>query len=238
VGHLKLVGRDGERGALRLRVARGECLKEVIRTVAALRAEGADLSTLGQAARCIDDVLAEAPRYRDAAESGPLSAADARELEALLPADAGIEIHAGLTALKDCDIVAVATSSPDRNLIRPELVKHGAIVCCTSVPSNLSAEFDTRQTEFLAFDGGLARLPEDSEINFVGMPSDGLAYGCLSETLVLGFDGQNHSFGKGVLTAAHVYRVMEMAHTHGFSLGQLKLNDCVLPETAELSTCA
>jgi predicted amino acid dehydrogenase len=234
VGHLKLVGRDARRGALRLRHARSACLKEIVSALAG----GADLEALGQAARDIDGALASAPEYRDALAAGALADSDARVLEALLPPDAAIETRTGLSALKDCDIVVVATSSPDRNLIRPELVKHGAIVCCTSVPSNLSAEFDGRQSEFLAFDGGLARLPEDSEIRFVGMPTDGLAYGCLSETLVLGFDGQNHSFGKGVLTASHVYRVMEMAHTHGFRLGHLKLNDQVLPEPAALSTCA
>ena len=218
VGHLKLIGRDRERGVLRLRFARGECLKEVIKAVAELRAEGANLSALGQTARRIDTVLADAPRYRDAIQAGTLSDANVRELEALLPAGAAIEIEAGLTELKDCDIVAVATSSPDRNLIRPEMVKRGAIVCCTSVPTNLSAEFETRQSEFVAFDGGLARLPDGSELHFVGMPADGLAYGCLSETLVLGFDGQNHSFAKGVLTSSHVCQVMDMAQTHGFRL--------------------
>jgi predicted amino acid dehydrogenase len=234
VGHLKLVGRDARRGALRLRHARSACLKEIVSALA----EGADLAALGQVARNIDQALTAVPQYRNAIANGALTDGDARALEALLPPDEAIETCTDLSVLKDCDIVAVATSSPERNLIRPELLKHGAIVCCTSVPSNLSAEFDGRQSEFLAFDGGLARLPEDSEIRFVGMPSDGLAYGCLSETLVLGFDGQNHSFGKGVLTASHVYRVMEMAHTHGFSLGQLKLNDRVLPEPAALSTCA
>ncbi|MGD8843417.1 MAG: aminotransferase class III-fold pyridoxal phosphate-dependent enzyme [Gammaproteobacteria bacterium] len=234
VGHLKLVGRDAQRGALRLRHARSACLKEIVSALA----EGAEPATLGQVARDIDRALAASPQYRDAIAAGALADSDARALEALLPPDTAIEIRTGLSALKDCDIVAVATSSPERNLIRPELVRHGAIVCCTSVPTNLSAEFEQRQAEYLAFDGGLARLPEDSEIHFVGMPSDGLAYGCLSETLVLGFEGQNHSFGKGVLTAAHVYRVMEMAYTHGFRLGQLKLNDRVLPQPAALSTCA
>ena len=59
----------------------------------------------------------------------------------------------------------------------------------------------------MAFDGGLARLPENARLDFIGMPTEGLAFGCLAETLLLGFDGHNHSFCKGRISVAQV-------HTH------------------------
>ena len=138
---------------------------------------------------------------------------------------ATISCRADASILRDCDVVVLATSCPDRDLVRPEQLKPGAIVCCTSLPSNLSDEFESQPNHILAFDGGLARLPEDSNLSFVGMPRDGLSFGCLAETLLLGFDGHNHSFCKGRVTVEQVKRVREMAETHGFSLGALRFGD-------------
>ena len=107
----------------------------------------------------------------------------------------------------------------------PYMVKDGAIVCCASMPSNISPEFDAAPDRYCAFDGGLARLPEESEINFVGMPGEQMAFGCLSETLLLGFDGQNHSFSKGQFGPDQVYKTIEMADSHGFGLGDLMLHN-------------
>jgi predicted amino acid dehydrogenase len=141
--------------------------------------------------------------------------------------DGLISTHTDFGALKTADVIVVATNSSDEELIRPEHVKDGAIVCGTSVPSNLSKSF-TGDARVTAFDGGFAKLPDGSQINFVGMPTDGMAYGCLAETLVLGFDGLNHSFSKGPLTTDQVYAITEIAQTHNFDLGTLKFDDSPL----------
>ena len=135
---------------------------------------------------------------------------------------ARISCHADASILRDCDVVILATNSPDRALLSPEQLKPGAIVCCTSVPSNLSKAFESRPNRILAFDGGLARLPNDCVLSFVGLPREGLSFGCLAETLLLGFDGHNHSFSKGRLTIAQVIKTREMAARHGFTLGALR----------------
>ena len=75
----------------------------------------------------------------------------------------------------------------------------------------------------MAFDGGLARLPENARLDFVGLPAEGLAFGCLAETLLLGFDGDNHSFCKGRVSVAQVHRTWAMAARHGFGLGAFQL---------------
>jgi predicted amino acid dehydrogenase len=125
--------------------------------------------------------------------------------------------------LRECDVIVVTTSSPDRELLTPEQLKPGAIVCCTSVPSNLSETFHRQAGDIVAFDGGLARLPEKARLNFIGLPTEGLAFGCLAETLLLGFDGHNHSFCKGRVTVAQVQRTWVMAAHHGFGLGAFQL---------------
>ena len=143
-----------------------------------------------------------------------------------------IEVAADYEALADVDVVVIATNSTDAALIQPSMVRPDAIVCCSSVPSNLHRDF-AAASNTLTFAGGLARLPEDSEIRFVGLPRDGMTFGCLAETLLLGFEGYNHSFAKGVLHPSRVEATLAWAETYGFSLGPLTLDDkVVLPARA------
>jgi acetylornithine/succinyldiaminopimelate/putrescine aminotransferase/predicted amino acid dehydrogenase len=134
-----------------------------------------------------------------------------------------ISCETDAAVLCDCDVIVVTTSSPDRKLLTPDQLKPGAIVCCTSLPSNLSEAFHGQPGGIVAFDGGLARLPENARLDFIGMPTEGLAFGCLAETLLLGFDGHNHSFCKGRVGVAQVQRTWAMAARHGFSLGAFHL---------------
>jgi predicted amino acid dehydrogenase len=127
------------------------------------------------------------------------------------------------SVLRDCDVIVVTTSSPDGELLTPDQLKSGAIVCCTSVPSNLSEAFRGQPRDIVAFEGALARLPENARLDFIGLPAEGLAFGCLAETLLLGFDGHNHSFCKGRISIAQVQRTWAMAARHGFGLGAFQL---------------
>lgn len=128
-----------------------------------------------------------------------------------------------LEALRRCDIVAIATNSPD-GLINPGSVKKGAILCCASVPSNLSEAFKDHLHKFFVFDGGYAKLPKDNTISFVGMPADGFAYGCLSETLLMAFDEQKSSFAKNKITLKQVMKTMALAEKYGFEIGGFRLD--------------
>jgi predicted amino acid dehydrogenase len=145
-----------------------------------------------------------------------------------MAAQLAIDTRSGFDELKEFDVVVVATNSHDADLIKPHMIKPGAVVCCASVPSNLSKDFARHQDRMIAFDGGLAQLPEDSRVDFVGMPGGQLSYGCMAETFLLGFDGQNHSFCKGNLSTEKVYRTLELAELHGFGLGELKFDGKVL----------
>jgi len=132
-----------------------------------------------------------------------------------------------MSVLKEVDVVAIATNSPDAWLIGPSNVKKNSIICCASVPSNLSETFKGKMDDYFVFDGGFAKLPEGNEIDTIGMPKHGNAYGCLSETLLLAFDGQISSFTKGKLSISQVMKTIELAEMYGFSLGDFKLGDAV-----------
>jgi len=258
VGQLCLIGRPGERGLTRLTYARQQCLQEIARTIYLERQSGylerqsgtnfeqSQLTGIGltvyaqleQALNTPDTPLHDLAHALQQQSPGPdfgkqlSQAIEPAFLDRVMPLQLGVE------QLHQYDVIVAATNSTDRELINRDNVKPDAIVCCTSVPSNLSQGFEHSQATQFAFDGGLAKLPEDSHIHFVGMPTDGLAYGCMAETLLLGFEGQNHSFCKGTLTTEQVYHTIELAETHGFDLGELKLNDRPLPSLRPLKETA
>ncbi|GAA4343533.1 aminotransferase class III-fold pyridoxal phosphate-dependent enzyme [Kangiella taiwanensis] len=249
VGRLCLVGSGSSTSELRLKYARKTCLAEIIKAIktelnAGVTFEHTQLAGVGK--RVYELILSSGESqqlkfFNDVQEQADIDYLS-KQLDLILTQYHSDEyeqlflIRADFSQLKSSDIVVVATNSPDDELIKTDMVRPGAVVCCASVPSNLSQSFEKETNKYLAFDGGLSALPEQSEIKFVGMPENGLAYGCLAETLILGFEGQNHSFCKGPLSSEHVYQVMSMAEEHGFELGNLKLNNNVLLTTKDSTT--
>jgi len=55
------------------------------------------------------------------------------------------------------------------------------------------------------------------------MPRNGLAYGCLSETLLIALDGDTQSFAKGKLSREQIQRTLLLAKRYGFDLGEFRL---------------
>jgi len=233
VATLVLLGSRNPGSEYRLRYSRQQCLHELLSCIKDEQQRGLSIketSIQGQGFQIyqylMDTRSETATMLRTALATDEITNGHARALENLLTESNGLQVQVSTetTDLGDCDIVVVATNTEEADLIRPAQLKPDAIVCCTSVPSNLSHLFG-EQDDRLAFDGGLAKLPEDSAVNFVGMPRNGLSYGCLAETLVLAFDGQNHSYSKGVLVPSQVYQIMEKAALHGFDLGGLKSSE-------------
>lgn len=127
--------------------------------------------------------------------------------------------------LMEADIVVVATNSSDMNLVTPHNVKPGSVVCCASVPSNLSQSFKDHTNDFFVFDSGYAKLPGNNQIDLIGMPKDGLIYGCLGETILLALDKTGQSFMKGDVTREKIEATIKLAEKYGFELGKFILGD-------------
>jgi acetylornithine/succinyldiaminopimelate/putrescine aminotransferase/predicted amino acid dehydrogenase len=253
VGTVNLVGSGRKLSAKRLMAVKRDCLKEILLQIRKEREQGIDsansaMGLLGKEVfssleNCLDLKSHNSGEHNINSAIGydallaqvyslPLGDDYASHFSSLCEAlfqseisgfaTSRILVSEGLDSISESDMVVLATNSHDDKLVTAEMVKPGGIVCCTSVPANLSPEgWDNH----LAFDGGLAKLPEDSRIRFVGMPRGGNSYGCLAETLLLGFDGHNHSFSKGVLSTEMVHRTLEMADIHGFALGELRMNE-------------
>jgi len=213
VRRLVLIGSSRANSSARLEFTKKLCVEEIVASLKKKHFKD-DIQFKGGSLR--DEVIRIVNNHT--ASSIPSNA----ELTCLLGAD-HIAIATTFDALSQVDSVVIATNSADSSLIRPEMVRKDAIVCCTSTPTNLHKEFGLHKN-ILAFEGGITKLPESSEIRFVGLPENGMTYGCLAEALLLGFDGYNHSFAKGVLQPPQVYQTLDWAATHGFGLGPLCFN--------------
>ncbi|OWJ79428.1 aminotransferase class III-fold pyridoxal phosphate-dependent enzyme [Haematobacter genomosp. 1] len=118
-------------------------------------------------------------------------------------------------ALADADVVLVATSS-DTVLVDPRRLKPGTLVCDVARPPNVQ-KADLRGTGVMVFDGGLVRPPGEVDLGpFQTLPAN-IAWGCLSETMLLALSGQERDFSIGsTLTLADADLLSALAEEHGF----------------------
>ena len=102
-----------------------------------------------------NDASQTASALKKAIASGEITLEHAKMLEQLLSDRPELNPlnTTDINELESCDVIVVATSTEEADLIQPGQLKTGAIVCCTSVPSNLSDKFGN-QDDVLAFDGG------------------------------------------------------------------------------------
>lgn len=113
----------------------------------------------------------------------------------------------------------VTVSSAGKELILPEHLRPGAVVCDVARPRDVSVRVSKERPDVLVIEGGVVRVPGDVKFNFhFGFP-DRTAYACMSETMMLALEGRPESFtlGKDV-SVEQVDEITRIAHKHGFEL--------------------
>ncbi len=119
--------------------------------------------------------------------------------------------------------VVVTVTSSGGNLIQPEMLRRGAVVCDVSRPRDVAHHVIQARDDVLVIDGGLVRVPGNVDFGFdYGLPPD-LTYGCLAETMTLAFEGrlEDYSLGKN-LSLEQVQEIDTLATRHGFALAALR----------------
>lgn len=125
--------------------------------------------------------------------------------------------------LPQADIVISATNNIDR-LIAPGNLKYGAVVCDMSRPSNVSEEVSTERPDVLVIDGGVIEVPGLPSLGWNFGFDRGLAYACMSETMMLALEKHyvHTSLGASGISLNTILMMRELAHKHGFRLGSFK----------------
>lgn len=122
--------------------------------------------------------------------------------------------------IREADAVVTVTSS-DTEVILPEHLKPGAIVCDVARPRDVSLRVSSERPDVLVIEGGVVKVPGDVQFNFnFGFPSQ-TAYACMSETMMLALEGRpelyDFTLGKHV-TVEQVDTIACLAKKHGFEL--------------------
>lgn len=117
--------------------------------------------------------------------------------------------------------VVVAVSSAMEAIIDPADLKPGAVVCDVAIPRDVDSRVAKARNDVLVIDGGLIAVPGDLKLNYdVGLPP-GIAWACLSETMLLALEERYEPFTLGrELSLARVDEIRALARKHGFRLAQ------------------
>jgi acetylornithine/succinyldiaminopimelate/putrescine aminotransferase/predicted amino acid dehydrogenase len=134
------------------------------------------------------------------------------------------------TELPKADVVATATSSVS-DLVKPENVKFGAIVCDLSRPANVSREIKNRRPDVLVIDGGVVEVWNRPDLGWNFGFEQGLCYACMAETMLLALEGHLEHTSIGSSIDMHTLGLLQsLADKHGFRLADLRSFDKPLSE--------
>ena len=127
-------------------------------------------------------------------------------------------------------VVVTATSSIEE-LVKPEWVIPGAIICDISKPSNVSPDLQKLRPDVLVIDGGVVALPGRPFLGWNFGFEPGLAYACMAETMLLALEHHytDMSLGSDLRLDNMIY-LRQLAKKHGFELARLRSFDRPLSE--------
>jgi fatty aldehyde-generating acyl-ACP reductase len=179
-------------------------------TVAVVGATGA----IGRV--CADLLAGEAARTL-------LIARDEKKLEVLRdqlrPRSRGdLCVGTRMDVLKEAQLILTVTSSI-HNVIRPEHLQAGSVVCDVARPRDVSAMVAAARDDILVIDGGMVDVPGPVNFHFnFGFP-EGKAFACMAETIALALEGrfEDYTVGKEI-TLERVREITAIAEKHGFRM--------------------
>lgn len=143
------------------------------------------------------------------------------------------EATTDVRSIRDADAVITVTSSSDSDVIQPEHLKPGAVVCDVARPRDVSVRLAKERRDVLVIEGGVVRVPGDVDFHFdFGFPPK-TAYACMSETMMLALDGraENFTLGKEV-SVGQVEETIRLADKHGFELAGFRSFEKAVSEEA------
>jgi fatty aldehyde-generating acyl-ACP reductase len=133
-------------------------------------------------------------------------------------ARAELIISTSMDVLANAQLILTVTSAI-HDVIRPEYLQPGSVVCDVARPRDVSAMVAAVRDDILVIDGGMVDVPGSVNFHFnFGFPP-GKAYGCMAETITLALEGrfEDYTLGKH-FTRERVEEIGAMAKKHGFRL--------------------
>lgn len=128
--------------------------------------------------------------------------------------------------LVHADVVISATSSVGK-FIDANGLKPGAIVCDMSRPRNVSEDVELLRPDVLVIDGGIVEVPGRPELGINLGFDKGLAYACMSETIMLALEEhyEHTSVGASGISIDSILYTKKLGEKHGFKLADFRSFD-------------
>jgi predicted amino acid dehydrogenase len=133
-------------------------------------------------------------------------------------ARAELIVSTTMDVLANAQLILTLTSAI-HDVIRPEHLQPGSVVCDVARPRDVSAMVAAARDDILVIDGGMVDVPGPVDFHFnFGFPP-GKAYACMAETMALALEGrfEDYTLGKH-LTRQRIEEIDGMAKKHGFRL--------------------
>lgn len=137
-----------------------------------------------------------------------------------------------VSRIREADAIVTVTSA-DAEIILPEHLRPGAVVCDVARPRDVSVRVSQERPDVLVIEGGVVAIPGDVKFNFsFGFPPK-TAYACMSETFMLALEDRAESFtlGKDV-SVEQVDETQRWASKHGFKLAGFRSFEKAVDEAA------
>ncbi len=131
---------------------------------------------------------------------------------------ASVRAGTNIDLIYDADLVLTVTSAIDE-VIYPEHLKPGAVVCDVARPRDVSKLVADKRDDVLVIEGGMVEVPGPVDFHFdFGFPPK-MSYACMAETMALALEGryEDYSVGKE-LTVAQAQEIGGICAKHGFRL--------------------
>lgn len=130
-----------------------------------------------------------------------------------------IQVASDPAALRSCDLIVTASSTPEP-VIYPEHLGPGPrVICDLALPEDTAPEVFRERPDVKVVRGGIVRLPNNPDFALGGMPLEpGCVFACMAETLLLGLTRINEHFSWGRVTKQHVEAIRDLGRYHGFRL--------------------
>lgn len=124
-----------------------------------------------------------------------------------------------MDAIYDADLILTVTSAV-HEVIHPEHLKPGAVVCDVARPRDVSRRVAAERDDVLVIEGGMVEVPgaeADFHFNFGFPPKK--AFACMAETIALALEGryENYTLGKEI-SIEQALEIGAIATKHGFKL--------------------
>src|SRR5581483_3260127 len=139
-------------------------------------------------------------------------------------------------AVRQSQLILTATSST-QDIIEPEDLQTGAVVCELSLPHDASRRVALERPDVLVTEGGNMVLPGKPHFERVREPGQefdlnlppGTALACMSETMLLALENrlESYSLGRGI-DVAKVVEIGEIAEKDGFTLADMRAFDAAI----------